>query len=147
MVALVILAVANALPNPKAKPDFTVQPGDEGSYSGEHDHHHDHHHHGDDLNAPPPPPAPSKEQDGSQKQCTLVKSETKTSEMCFYEPECETECKIVPQKTCQPSVEQECRQINVTACNVVQEEVCQTNYVTQYENKCTTQLEEKCRTT
>ena len=151
---LALLAVSTALPKPKAKPDFTVQPGDDGTYSGDHGHHHeDHHHshedHDHDLNAPPPPPPPpsvDNEPNTPHKECKLIKSTTAINQMCFYEPECQNICQNVPQQVCQPSVEQVCNQINVTACNVVQEEVCQTNYVTQFENKCETKLEEKCRT-
>ena len=69
--------MTNALP----KPDFTQQPGDDGSYA--HDHAHAHAHE----------PAPATSADSAEgKKCRLERAETPSGPLCFNEPECKEVC-------------------------------------------------------
>merc|ERR1711963_1328337 len=139
---LATLAVAHGSP----KPDYGVQPGDDGTYQGAHDHHHHHHHHDEaelDAPAPPPPPPPAPE---VQKKCTLVRETENKGPMCILEPECKNECENVPEEKCTVVQKQQCKTINQKSCNTLQEEVCETNYQTQYENQCENKIEKQCET-
>ncbi len=141
------MGIALLLALAKARPDYNIQPGDDGSYGGDHDHDHDHSHdhdHGHEEVAPPPPPPAN----DNEKQCTLVKEKTPSNpSMCFLEPECKQECKEVPKETCTPYEDTECVESVEKVCEVVQESVCQTNYLTQFENQCSNKLERECEIT
>ena len=144
MVLWTLLVLAKASP----RPDYGIQPGDDGTYQGDNDHHHhDHHHDHDqpqDLPQPPPPPAPIAAK--PQKTCRLERELVRKGPMCTNEPECEEKCQDVPQEKCSVVNEKQCQTVNNKVCNTVNEEVCETNYITQYENQCTNTVDKKCET-
>ena len=59
----------------------------------------------------------------STKTCTLVRSNEKTSEDCFSEPECEEKCGEVKGDNCKEQQGKQCRTEYKEQCRVVQVEV------------------------
>ena len=142
------IALGAQLASVTSRPDYNIQPGDEGPYKGDHDHHHHHHHeNSDEEELVPPPLTPANVPSAIGKKCELKRETTNAIPgMCFLEPECSQECKQVSERKCTPFQEQVCSTKYVTSCNIVQEEKCVTNYVTQYENQCNPNTEQKCNT-
>ena len=58
------------------------------------------------------------------KNCTLVRSDEKTSEDCFSEPECEEKCGEVKGDNCKVQQGKQCRTEYEEQCTVVEVEVC-----------------------
>ena len=153
---LVVLTLAILFTYVSSRPDYSIQPGDDGPYQGDMNHghgHHDHDHnhdHGQDENLEPPPPVPTEEEenpkDHKHKNCRLSREKTAIHNMCFLEPECKQECNKIPKKECTPYFVKECRIDNITACNTVQENVCQTTIVSQQVNECKPINDTKCET-
>ena len=57
------------------------------------------------------------------KTCTLIRSNEKTSEDCFSEPECEEKCGEVKGDNCKEQQGKQCRTEYKEQCRVVQVEV------------------------
>ncbi len=117
------------------KPDFSVQPGDDGGHDHGHAHAHDHAHEAH------PPSAKTVEEGG--KKCTLEKADKPTGPLCFNEPQCGEVCEPQTQQVCKPVTERQCQTRNVKSCNTITEEKCTESYLTQFENKCTTVTEKQ----
>jgi len=72
------------------KPDFSVQPGDDGEHAHAHAHAHDHH------NADPLKLSKTVDEEG--KKCTLEKADKPSGPLCFNEPQCAEVCEPQTQK-------------------------------------------------
>ena len=116
--------------NVVGRPDYSIQPGDEGPCQGEihHEHEEEHEHHGHHHEeveyVPPPPPVPAPPtpapQAPSNKNCQLVRqTSAHNNPMCFLEPECQQECNQVPEQKCTTVQEKKCQTNNVVSCNII----------------------------
>ena len=76
------------------------------------------------------------------KSCNLVRSPTKTSAMCFSEPECEQKCSTTYKQQCSTQQERKCSTVSEQQCATVREQ----RYNTLNEQKCNTVNEQKCNT-
>ena len=104
--------------------------------------HHSHDHQEDRQFSPQISPQNSQ----NMENCILVSTPTPINNMCIITPHCQTECKQVPERVCQPMIKQQCQEFNVTVCNDIEEQVCETFNITRLDNQCEFKNVEECNT-